>query len=328
MRRRAFLALAAGAPLLAAPAAIKLSRQDAPPRSAAAAIATQVREQLTGPSLVRVPALAADGYLPVASISAFQAYQGGALRVMVENAVSGNALAFDRVYPLGQLGNVAEGYVGFGTEDPPGAMTVSVDAVEASGQAFRYDFVVRILATQWTFDDIIIPPAPPPDPNAPEPPPPPPDEGPLLPGIYAGITPRKWANRWRLPLDGEPRVTGYFGEERSFNGGPRGGHHGGTDFGVEAGTPIRSTNDGVVVMSGLYRTRGNIVIVDHGAGIFSLYGHLQERAVSVGQAVQHSDVVGYVGSTGLSTGPHLHWELSVSGVLVDGLRWLDGSQGF
>ena len=65
-----------------------------------------------------------------------------------------------------------------------------------------------------------------------------------------------------------------------------------------------------------------------GAGVFSLYGHMKERAVEVGQAVTHGQVLGHVGSTGLSTGAHLHWEMSVSGVLVDGLRWVDGSQGF
>jgi murein DD-endopeptidase MepM/ murein hydrolase activator NlpD len=63
-------------------------------------------------------------------------------------------------------------------------------------------------------------------------------------------------------------------------------------------------------------------------GVFSLYGHMSERAVEVGDTVTKGQVLGYVGSTGLSTGAHLHWEVSVFGVLVDGLRWLDGSQGF
>jgi murein DD-endopeptidase MepM/ murein hydrolase activator NlpD len=124
------------------------------------------------------------------------------------------------------------------------------------------------------------------------------------------------------------RVTGYFGEQRSFNGGPVQGHHGGTDLGADAGTPIYATNGGVVVMSGLYLVRGNLVVIDHGGGVFSLYGHMSERAVAAGDAVAKGQVIGYVGSTGLSTGPHLHWEMSVFGVLVDGLRWLDGSQGF
>lgn len=332
MQRRVFLLLAAGTPLVIGSRPGALGR----PRSAPAVLAgaspparpAQEARQAES-SQVALPQVAADGPLPSASLSTLQVYQGGTLRVNVDKAVSGTALAFGREYPLGTAGAGLEGFVGFGTEDPPGATTVSVDAVEASGMAFRYDFTVRVLGTAWTFDDIIIPPPPPPppEPNAPPPPPPPPDEAPLLPGIYAGLTPRKWRPSWRSPLD-VVVISGYFGEERSFNGGPRGGHHGGTDYAADAGTPVRSTNDGVVVMSGLYLTRGNMVVVDHGAGVFSLYGHMAGRAVAAGDTVRQGDVVGYVGSTGLSTGPHLHWEMSVSGVLVDGLRWLDGSQGF
>jgi murein DD-endopeptidase MepM/ murein hydrolase activator NlpD len=141
------------------------------------------------------------------------------------------------------------------------------------------------------------------------------------------VTPRKWEPGWSRPLD-ELVVTGYFGEQRSFNGGPVQGHHSGTDLGAGAGTPIHATNAGTVVLSGLYLYRGNLVVVDHGSGIFSLYGHMSERAVTEGAAVTKEQVLGYVGSTGLSTGPHLHWELAVAGVIVDGLRWLDGTQGF
>ena len=94
------------------------------------------------------------------------------------------------------------------------------------------------------------------------------------------------------------------------------------------GTPIRATNRGIVVFAeeGLYR--GNLVVIDHGAGVLSSYGHQSALRVTVGDTVERGDVVGLVGSTGLSSGPHLHWEMAVGGVLVDGLRWLDGTQGF
>jgi murein DD-endopeptidase MepM/ murein hydrolase activator NlpD len=78
----------------------------------------------------------------------------------------------------------------------------------------------------------------------------------------------------------------------------------------------------------MYLTRGNMVVLDHGGGVFSLYGHMDSISVVEGQVLAGGAEVGRVGSTGLSTGPHLHWEMSVSGVLVDGLRWLDGTQGF
>jgi murein DD-endopeptidase MepM/ murein hydrolase activator NlpD len=123
-------------------------------------------------------------------------------------------------------------------------------------------------------------------------------------------------------------ITSYFGEQRSYNGGPPAGHHGGTDIGVPAGTPVHATNDGTVVLAQLTYVRGNFVIIDHGGGVFTGYGHMQSLAVTAGQTVKQGDILGYVGQTGLATGPHLHWEMSVGGQLVDALRWLDGTQGF
>ncbi len=81
-------------------------------------------------------------------------------------------------------------------------------------------------------------------------------------------------------------------------------------------------------MSGLYAVRGNLIVIDHGGGIFSLYGHMTSRVAQVGDVVHKGQLIGFVGTTGFSTGPHLHWEIAVSGVVVDALRWLDGSQGF
>jgi murein DD-endopeptidase MepM/ murein hydrolase activator NlpD len=74
--------------------------------------------------------------------------------------------------------------------------------------------------------------------------------------------------------------------------------------------------------------RGNMIIIDHGGGLFSGYAHLSSFAVAEGQTVAAGDVIGAVGNTGLSTGSHLHWEMSVGGILVDGLRFADGSDGF
>ncbi|MGH2610827.1 MAG: M23 family metallopeptidase, partial [Tepidiformaceae bacterium] len=253
--------------------------------------------------------------------------QGGALLVRATGGTSGAVTVLGRTVPMQAAGGELVALVGFGTQDPPGSTFVSIDILNAQGE---WDYMARLITvvpTEWTVDYIILPPPQPPDPNAPPPPPPPPDEGPLLPGIYAGITGKKWDGDWGPPLD-EMRITGTFGEQRSFNGGPVQGHHGGTDFGANFDTPIYSTNAGVVVMSGLYLVRGNLVVVDHGLGVFSLYGHMNQRAVEVGDVVAKGEVLGYVGSTGLSTGAHLHWEVSVFGILVDGLRWLDGSQGF
>ena len=272
-----------------------------------------------------VPQVAQDGPPAQFSVSALQAYQGGALRVNVSGARSGMARAFDRFYQLAPVPAGLAGFVGFGTEDPPGDTILSVDVVDNRGMSVASSWLITILKTQWTVDYITIPP---PDPNAPPPPPGLVDEQPRLNELYSHVTERKWRDNWMAPLPLPLNVSGYFGEQRSFNGGPVQGHHGGTDLAADEGTPIFATNDGVVVMADRVLNRGNCVVVDHGSGVFSCYGHQSEMKVQVGQALAQGETLGLVGTTGLSTGPHLHWEISVGGILVDGLRWLDGTQGF
>jgi len=283
------------------------------------------------PFLRTLAAVASDGLPPAATLSTTAVYQGGAFLVTVSEGTTGTATLLGRTYALQPEGFGLAGFVGIGTGDPPGPATVTIDYVTASGEPLRMARPITVLRTQWTVDYITIPPAPPPDPNAPPPPPPPPDETALLPVIYSSVTARKWTEQWVAPVPGAivpAIISSYFGEQRSFNGGPVEGHHGGTDFAVDAGTPIYATNSGVVVLSGKYLVRGNLVVIDHGGGVFSAYGHMEQRLVSEGDVVVKGQLIGLVGTTGLSTGPHLHWEMAVGGVLVDGLRWLDFTQGF
>jgi murein DD-endopeptidase MepM/ murein hydrolase activator NlpD len=97
--------------------------------------------------------------------------------------------------------------------------------------------------------------------------------------------------------------------------------HGGTDFDVPRGTPVAAAAAGRVAFVGPLAIRGNSVIVDHGMGVFSGYHHLSRTSVQVGQQVAAGDLVGYSGASGLATGPHLHWEVIVSGVTVDPVLW-------
>ncbi|MGE0598597.1 MAG: M23 family metallopeptidase [Dehalococcoidia bacterium] len=282
------------------------------------------------PYTVMAPAVGKDGYYPGITVSQLTPYQGGAILITAINALAGSVSVFGRTYTMAMGPEGLSGFVGFGVLDPPGSTTMSLELTDTQNQPLNYQYEVRVRETQWTFDDIIIPPPPPPDPDAPPPPPPLPDEQPRLNELYAMVTPRRWERPFILPLTlgGDVFISGYFGEERSFNGGPRGGHHGGTDIGAPMGTEIHATNRGMVVLAEETRNRGNLVVLDHGAGIFSCYGHQSALRVLVGDVVERGDVLGLVGSTGLSSGPHLHWEMSVGGVLVDGLRWLDGTQGF
>jgi len=130
-----------------------------------------------------------------------------------------------------------------------------------------------------------------------------------------------WEGLFRVPLQGPVRVTSAFGTRRSYSGGPPTSYHGGIDFGAEIGTPVLAAARGRVALAEELTVRGKAVIVDHGLGVFSGYYHLSEIAVEAGQEVEQGDPIGRVGSSGLSTGPHLHWEVRVGGVLVDPLQW-------
>jgi murein DD-endopeptidase MepM/ murein hydrolase activator NlpD len=92
-------------------------------------------------------------------------------------------------------------------------------------------------------------------------------------------------------------------------------------LGADKGTPIYAPAAGTVVMAERLQIRGKVVILDHGLGVYTGFWHLSEINVSVGQPVEKGEVVGLVGNSGLSSGPHLHWEMRVGGVPVDPLQW-------
>ena len=99
--------------------------------------------------------------------------------------------------------------------------------------------------------------------------------------------------------------------------------HEGEDLSAAAGTPVSAPAAGTVVLAEPLFVRGNAVVLDHGQGVYSGYWHLSELAVTVGERVTVGQRLGAVGSTGLSTGAHLHWELHVAGVAVDPLQWVE-----
>jgi murein DD-endopeptidase MepM/ murein hydrolase activator NlpD len=112
------------------------------------------------------------------------------------------------------------------------------------------------------------------------------------------------------------RLTSRFGLRRVFNGQPR-NPHGGLDFAVAAGTPIRAPADGMVANTGDYFFNGNTVFVDHGQGLITAYMHLSRIAVASGQPVKRGEILGYVGATGRATGAHLHWTVILNNTPVD-----------
>ena len=141
--------------------------------------------------------------------------------------------------------------------------------------------------------------------------------------IFSGYTAQRfWSGSFVAP--GEGAISSAYGQGRSYNGGPVTDFHRGTDFVGDIGAPVVAAADGRVVFTGALRVRGNAIIIDHGAGVFSAYHHLSSIDVIEGEIVSAGATIGAIGSTGLVTGPHLHWELVIRGVEVDGELWLTG----
>ncbi len=142
--------------------------------------------------------------------------------------------------------------------------------------------------------------------------------------VWSVVTPQTfWRDPFQRPIGPEFATTSPFGTRRRYNGGPYSSYHAGQDFGAPEGTPILAPADGTVALAAPLDVRGNAVILDHGRGIFTGYWHMVEIKVEEGQRVAAGDLLGLVGTTGLSTGAHLHWELRVRGVGVDPVQFLD-----
>ncbi|MBZ5686054.1 MAG: M23 family metallopeptidase [Acidobacteriia bacterium] len=131
--------------------------------------------------------------------------------------------------------------------------------------------------------------------------------------IKANSAPNLW------PVEGQ--VTGSFGERIDpFNG--EGAFHSGVDIGSSYGHPIVAPADGIVTLTDTMGGYGKTIMINHGSGISTRYGHLSGFAVTAGQHVQRGDVIGYVGESGRSTGPHLHYEVRINDTPVNPYKYL------
>ncbi|TSA81092.1 peptidoglycan DD-metalloendopeptidase family protein [Deinococcus detaillensis] len=131
-----------------------------------------------------------------------------------------------------------------------------------------------------------------------------------------------WVRPFAAPLP-NPVIPGSFGQSRTYTPGSPVTYHYGADFPAKLGSSIKAINDGTVVIAGMYPVRGGLVMIDHGGGISSLYFHQSKILVKVGQSVKRGDVIGKVGTTGISEGPHLHLEVRVRGEATNPADWID-----
>jgi murein DD-endopeptidase MepM/ murein hydrolase activator NlpD len=119
----------------------------------------------------------------------------------------------------------------------------------------------------------------------------------------------------RMPVDGLRMSSGYGMRTHPVLGGRR--QHNGVDLAASHGTPVYATADGLVGKAQYWGSYGNYVQIEHGGELQTRYAHLSSYTVRMGDMVQKGDLIGYIGSTGRSTGPHLHYEVRVAGEPVD-----------
>lgn len=124
-----------------------------------------------------------------------------------------------------------------------------------------------------------------------------------------------FTGRFIAPVSGD--ITTEFGSIRTVNGGASSTRHGGMDFAAKRGTKIKAAGAGRVIYAGLLQLTGNTILIEHGFGLKTWYYHMDSLSVKTEDMVKQGDIIGTVGSTGFSTGPHLHFGMSVNGVFIN-----------
>ena len=126
-----------------------------------------------------------------------------------------------------------------------------------------------------------------------------------------------------IPVEGI--VTGVYGTQRYYNG-KKGNYHNGHDIAADIGTPIYSPSSGKVILVGDYYYNGKFVMINHGNSLISMFLHMNDIHVSRGSMVEKGELIGTVGNTGLSTGPHLHWSVLLNNTYVNPLGLVKNSK--
>nr|WP_233994133.1 M23 family metallopeptidase [Porphyrobacter sp. AAP60] len=128
----------------------------------------------------------------------------------------------------------------------------------------------------------------------------------------------------RMPLEGAQLTSSYGMRTHPVLGGRR--QHSGIDLAAPTGTPVYATADGVIGRADWFSSYGLYISINHGASMETRYAHLSRLAVAAGDNVKKGDLIGYVGSTGRSTGPHLHYEVRVEGLAVNPIPYMVESE--
>ena len=207
------------------------------------------------------------------------------------------------------------GFLGIDLQTEPGSYRVRVTGMDMDGKTVGGQIVLAVRAKKFptrtlTVDEqYVSPPAEALDRIQ--------TEREQVSGIFASITPEKfWRGSFLLPVAGG--VISAYGKRSVYNGQPR-SPHAGVDFRGAVGTPVRSPNAGKVVLAKDLYFSGKTIIIDHGMGLYSYFGHMSALSAKEGDAVKSGDILGRVGATGRATGPHLHWTVRLVETRIDPL---------
>jgi murein DD-endopeptidase MepM/ murein hydrolase activator NlpD len=243
------------------------------------------------------------------------------VKVRTRQPVTLEGLFVDWRIPFAQDGDVYYGVVGVSASPvsgpTPGIYPLTVTATDANGAQVTVTASVNVAAGRYNSEYINLPP----DRQALLDPELVAAENNKLSAVWTIFNPtRYWTGAFTLPVQNYAKISSPFGTRRSYNGGPFSSYHEGTDFSATTGTPVYAPADGVVALAEPLTVRGNAIVIDHGWGVYSGYWHLSSIDVSVGQQVKQGDFIGRVGGTGLSTGPHLHWDIRIRSLNVDPMQ--------
>lgn len=241
--------------------------------------------------------------------------QGDVQRLLVEGAggATVTALAFGLPVHLGPTGKGTwEGLIGVDLAQKPGKYPLVVTVTTPDGKATTAQSTIAVTARRFPTRRLKV------NPRFVEPAPADAErmaaDAKRLAAIFASLSDRRWLGAFKPPID--TASTSNFGSRSVFNGRAR-APHAGVDYAGDVGTPIVAPNAGRVVLAEDLFLTGNTVVVDHGLGLYSLFAHLSQMDVRVGDDVTTGSPVGLVGKTGRVTGPHLHWSVRLAAARVD-----------
>ena len=244
--------------------------------------------------------------------------QGEALEVGISSTTGTTFSGFFNDKPLYFFSDDGEQYYSFHgihAQTEPGVYTLRITATESDGSETSFEQLVLLADVDYGSEYVYVSDGLNEDDIA--------EENAYLSSVLNGpSSDRYWNGKFYYPVD-EPCFGSLFGLERNYNDGALYFYHTGLDFPVCApNLNVYAPNAGKVILAEELYIKGNAVIIDHGWGVYSSFAHLSEINVQVGDFVEPGDIVGLIGDTGRSAGPHLHFEINIGDIPVNPLTWL------